>query len=328
MLRALLSSSASSLQPPASSRSIGALLAALMAGVGAPCTTSAAEHFLIVSGLGGEPAYETRFREQASALADFARKSTGPEAVRVLNGAQATREHVSREMAQLAARAAETDSVTIVLIGHGSYDGEEYRYNLPGPDLTGRELLALFDRLPARNQLIVNATSASGAVIEAWRAPGRVVITATKNGGERTATRFAQHWAQAVTTSAADVNKDDLVTALEAFNHAQRQVEAAFKADVSLATEHARLDGDGASAFAVARFGAARASSGDPAVAALLTQRGALELELDEIKQRKPSLGEEAYYDQLEGVLVKLALLQRQIDGKQGQDQPGGGGGE
>jgi hypothetical protein len=289
-------------------------------------TASAAEHTLIISGLGGEPAYEMRFREEANALADFARKSTSPEAVRVLSGAQATREQVSRELAQLAQRAGEADAVTIVLIGHGSYDGEEYRYNLPGPDLTGTELLALFDRVAARAQLIVNATSASGAVLESWRRPGRVVITATKNGGERTATRFAQHWAEAVTTPAADLNKDDLVTALEAFNHAQRQVEAAFKADVSLATEHARLDGDGAGSYAVARFGAARASSGDPAVAALLTQRGALELELDAIQQRKPQLTQDAYYDELEGVLVKIALLQRQIDAKQTQESGGGDG--
>jgi hypothetical protein len=283
----------------------------------------AAEHTLIVSGLGGEPAYETRFRQQANELAEFARKSSSPEAVRMLSGAEATREKVTRELAGMVQRTAEADSVTIVLIGHGSFDGEEYRFNLPGPDLTGAELLGLFDRLPARHQLIVNATSASGAVLEAWRRPGRIVITATKTGGERTATRFAQHWMQSVTTPAADVNKDDLVTALEAFNHAQRQVEAAYKADVSLATEHARLDGENASAFAVARFGAARASSGDPAVAALLTQRGGLELELDGIRQRRPALADDAYYDELESVLVRLALLQRQIDAKQS-----GGGGE
>jgi hypothetical protein len=299
------------------------LLAALIPCACAPCVAGAADYTLIVAGLGGEAPYETRFREQASALADFARSSTSPDAVRVLSGPQATREHIRSELAHMSQRAGVEDSVTIVLIGHGSFDGEEYRFNAPGPDLTGTELLSLFDRLPARNQLIVNATSASGAVIETWRRPGRIVITATKNGGERTATRFAQHWMQSVTTPAADVNKDDLVTALEAFNHAQRQVEAAFKADVSLATEHARLDGENASAFAVARFGAARASSGDPAVAALLTERGALELELDEIKQQKPSLEQDAYYDQLEGVLVKLALLQRQIDAK----QAGGGGG-
>jgi hypothetical protein len=289
---------------------------------GAAC---AAEHTFIISGLGGEPAYEARFREQADMLAEFARKAAGADAVTVLTGAEATRDEVRREFGELAQRIREEDAVTIMLIGHGSFDGEEYRMNLPGPDLTGTELAVLFDRLPARQQLIVNATSASGAVVDRWKGAHRVVITATKNGGERTATRFAQHWTQAVTTAAADVNKDDLVTAAEAFDYATREVQAAFKADVSLATEHARLEGQNASAFAIARFGAARASSGDAQVATLLTQRGAIELELNEVKQRKSGVAEDAYYDELEGVLVRLAMLQRQIDERQAAI---GGGGE
>jgi hypothetical protein len=280
-------------------------------------SAAAAEHTFIVAGLGGEPEYEERFREQANAIAGFARKAAGEEQVVALTGAEATREAVKRGFAELAKRVSAQDAVTVVLIGHGSFDGEEYRFNLPGPDLTAGELGELIDALPANDQLIVNATSASGAVVERWRRPRRVLITATKSGGERTATRFAQHWTQATTTDAADVNKDDLVTAAEAFEYANRQVEAAFKADVSLATEHARIDGDDADRFAVARFGAARASSGDPEVAALLTQRGALELELNAVKDRKASLAEEAYYDELEVVLVKLALLQRQIDARQ-----------
>ena len=64
----------------------------------------------------------------------------------------------------------------------------------------------MFDRLAAKKQLIVNATSSSGATIELWQRPERVVITATKSGGERTATRFAQYWLQAISTDAADVN--------------------------------------------------------------------------------------------------------------------------
>ena len=111
--------------------------------------------------------------------------------------------------------------MTIVLIGHGTFDGEEYRFNLPGPDLTGRELGQLFDQLPARDQLIVNGTSASGAAIERWQRPQRVIITATKSGGERTATRFADHWIRALTSDAADANKDDVVTAAEAFEYCQ-----------------------------------------------------------------------------------------------------------
>ena len=52
-------------------------------------------------------------------------------------------------------------------------------------------------------------------------------------------------------------------------------------------------------------------------VAALLSQRGALELELQGVKERRQTLAENAYYDELEGVLVRLAKLQRQIDAKQ-----------
>jgi hypothetical protein len=301
-------------QSPASSGAACtvAMLASLL-----PGAASAANHTFIVAGLGGEAEYEERFREQANAIAAFARKAAGEEQVVALSGAEATREAVKSGLVELAKRVNADDAVTIVLIGHGSFDGEEYRFNVPGPDLTASELGELFDTLPANDQLIVNATSASGAVIDRWRRPQRVLITATKNGGERTATRFAQHWTQAATTSAADVNKDDLVTAAEAFEYANRQVEAAFKADVSLATEHARIAGDDADRYAVARFGAARASSGDPEVAALLTQRGALELELNAVKDRKASLAEEAYYNELEVVLVKLALLQRQIDARQ-----------
>jgi hypothetical protein len=179
----------------------------------------------------------------------------------------------------------------------------------------------MFDLLPARQQLIVNASSASGAVIEQWRRPQRVIVAATKSGGERTATRFAQHWAQAVSTDAADVNKDDIVTAAEAFEYANREVIAAFKADVALATEHARMEGEQPERFAVARLGTAGVVSSDPEVNALLAQRGTFERDLDAVKERKPSLSEAEYYDALEGVLVKLALLQREIDAKQAVPQ-------
>ena len=46
-----------------------------------------------------------------------------------------------------------------MLIGHGSYDGAEYKFNIPGPDLTGAELASLLDHIPAQRQLVVNMTS-------------------------------------------------------------------------------------------------------------------------------------------------------------------------
>ncbi len=86
---------------------------------------------------------------------------------------RARRDAVRREIKTLASRMNANDAVVVVLIGHGSYDGENYRFNLPGPDLTDTDLARLFDELPARDQLIINATSASGAVVERWQKPKR-----------------------------------------------------------------------------------------------------------------------------------------------------------
>jgi hypothetical protein len=282
-----------------------------------PTLAGAASFTLVVAGLGGEPEYEQRFREQAVAIADAAKKAAGEQGhVVVLTGEQARRDSLKREFQDFAGKVKAADSVTVVLIGHGTYDGEEYRFNVPGADITGAELEQLFDRLPAKKQLILNATSSSGATIELWQRPERVVITATKSGGERTATRFAQYWLQAVSGDAADLNKDEVVTAAEAFDYANRQVAASYKSDVSLATEHARIAGEESAAFTVARIGSSAGSSADPEVTALLAQRGQIEQDLDGVQGRKASLSEDQYYDELEGVLVRLALLQKQIDSK------------
>ena len=283
----------------------------------APSLATAASFTFIVAGLGGEPEYEQRFREQATAIAEAAEKAAGaPGRVVVLAGDQVRRDSVRREFTAFAEKVKPDDSATVVLIGHGTYDGEDYRFNVPGADLTGADLRQLFDRLTAKQQLIVNATSASGATIDLWQRPERVIITATKSGGERTATRFAQYWVQAVTSDAADVNKDETVTAAEAFDFANRQVAASYKSEVALATEHARIEGEQTATFAVAHIGGSALSGADPEVAALLAQRGQIEHDLDGVKERKAALGQDEYYDALEGVLVRLALLQKQIDAK------------
>ena len=280
----------------------------------------AATYALIVSGLGGEPSYEQRFREQAATMTTAAQKLTGDGAlVTTLSGEKFNRDALRREMRTLAGKVKPEDQVIVVFIGHGTFDGEEYRFNLPGPDPTGTELAQMLDQIPARDQLVINATSSSGAIVDKWKRPRRVVITATKSGGERTATRFAQYWAQAVSSQEADVNKDEIVTAAEAFDFASRKVADAFKSDQSLATEHARLEGENAQRFAVARFGAATTVSDDPELLALYARRVDLERDLNTVKDSKEQLVETKYYDDLEAVLVKIARLQRDIDARQAQ---------
>ena len=62
----------------------------------------------------------------------------------------APRDRSSTSWRNWRSKLAPADQVLVALIGHGTYDGEEYRINLPGPDITGTELARLFDRLPAQ----------------------------------------------------------------------------------------------------------------------------------------------------------------------------------
>ncbi|MEP7245880.1 MAG: hypothetical protein ABI885_19690 [Gammaproteobacteria bacterium] len=278
-------------------------------------TKGPALRVLIVSGLGGEPTYALRFEQQADALSQAAtRAGATQDNITTLTGGHARRDTLTHELTELARKTQPNDQVVIVLIGHGAYDGTEYRLNLPGPDITGHEIGALLDKLPATRQLIVNATSASGAVADLWKRPNRIVITATRSGSERNATRFAQFWVEALSSSEADRDKNESVTVTEAYEFASRKVADTFKADAALATEHSRIEGGSANSFVVARLGTAAALPDDAALTSLLAEQADIEQQLEAIKVRKASLDKEQYYTELEKVLITLAQLDRRID--------------
>ncbi len=71
------------------------------------------------------------------------------------------------------------------------------------------------------------------------------MITATKSGTEKNATVFARYWAEALRDPAADTDKNDAVSALEAFRYAQRKVTDSSTTQKRLATEHAVLEDTG-----------------------------------------------------------------------------------
>ena len=199
----------------------------------------AATYYVVVAGLGGEPDYEQRFTAAANDL-DKAFKAQGPSShVYTLSGANATAAHVRETMSTITRDAKADDDFVLILIGHGSFDGEEYKFNLVGPDLSAAELATLCDRIPARRQLVVDTTSASGGAVAAIEHPGRAVIAATKSGTEKNATVFARYWVEALQDPAADTDKSDSVSALEAFNYATKKTAEFYDSQKRLATEHA-----------------------------------------------------------------------------------------
>src|SRR5258708_33674756 len=128
-----------------------AALCASCAGFGARAA-QAAPYYFTVAGLGGEPDYEQRFTALAKDLDKLFKASGGDAHVYTLTGSDATKAHLTETMNTIARDAKSDDAFTLILIGHGSYDSIEYKFNLPGPDVSGEELAALCDHVAAKRQ--------------------------------------------------------------------------------------------------------------------------------------------------------------------------------
>jgi hypothetical protein len=68
------------------------------------------------------------------------------------------------------------------------------------------------------------------------RKPERIVITATKSGTEKNATIFAKFWAEALSDPAADTDKNETISALEAFKYAEQKTAGYYETNKRLAT--------------------------------------------------------------------------------------------
>ena len=286
----------------------------LLAGVPAYATT----YFLTVAGLGGEPDYETRFTLLANDTDKILRGSGGTDRViETLKGADATRTKLTAALTRIASEAKAQDVFVLMMIGHGTFDGAEYKFNLPGPDISGTELAAALNKIPASRQLVVDMTSASGGVATALKHEGRTVITATKSGAEKNATLFGRFWVEALRDPAADTDKNEVVSALEAFRYAQTKTAAFFTEQKRLATEHAQLaleDQQRASAFALVRYGNAAVTVTDPAKRALVSKKEEIENRIDALKYQKDLMAPEDYKRQIGVFLLDLARTQEAIE--------------
>jgi len=305
---------------------IAFLLAALCADT---LQVHAASYYVIVAGLGGEPDYDQRFTAAAKDL-DRIFRSAGPGAhVFTLTGAQSTASQLTDALNQVAREAKSDDDFTLILIGHGSFDGVEYKFNLVGPDVTAAQIASLCDHIPTRRQLIVNTTSAAGGAMHDLERPGRAVIAATKSGTEKNATVFARYWVEALQDPSADTDKSDSISAMEAFTYATKKTAAFYDSQKRLATEHAvfndvgkgdpvRVAGNGQgllmSGFTLLRFGSSQQAANDPAKHALLEKKEELEQKIDSLKFQKPAMDEADYKKQLTDALVELAKVQEQLD--------------
>lgn len=287
---------------------------------------SAQTRLMIVSGLGGQPQYTRSFAHLSTALAQAAHDRWGlpDSAITWLGDTAATRskwyrgaslrENIERWLARLADRPV-GEQVVLVLIGHGSGEGEDTRVSLPGPDMTARDFAKALSRFGNRRVAFINLTSASGDMLGLLQAPGRVVMTATKSAFERNESHFGRFFVDALTRDGADTDKDGRVSLLEAFTYADRETRRFYETEGRLATEHAQIADEDqlARRFFLAGTASGANAGSDVRAGALEARRQTLDAELQALKRRKPSMTADAYAVELERILLAIALNGREI---------------
>lgn len=220
----------------------------------------------------------------------------------------------------------------LVFIGHGTFDGKVAKFNLRGPDISAEELAKALKPCE-RPMAIIQCASSSAPFMNSLAATNRVIITATKSGHELNATRFGNYMAAAIGDPAADLDKDGQTSLLEAFLMASSKVEQFYKEAGRLATEHALIDdnGDGLGTppdwFKGVR--ATKSASDGKSVDGLRAhqmnliyspveeelsdqqraRRNILELQLNDLRNRKAQMKVDDYYDALEKILVETAHI-------------------
>jgi hypothetical protein len=220
----------------------------------------------------------------------------------------------------------EGDVALIVLIGHGTFDGEHAKFNLVGPDLAAEEWKALVGKLPGE-VVFVNTASASSPFLASLAGPRRVVITATAMPAQRFHTVFAEYFIEGLAVGDADIDRNGRRSVYEAFAYASQRVRQHYEQRGQLATERAMLeddgDGKGREAGSEGRDGE-RASLAyldvdraaivtDPALLRMMQRRDGLLAEIEELKKRRLMMQPLEYDGLLEKLLIDLALVSRDI---------------
>ena len=289
---------------------------------------------LIVAGASGGPEYVAQYERWTSDLSTslIEKLKFDPALVTVLSDAsrsssESSAANVRRAIASTASRMTRDDLLLIVLIGHGTFDGTDAKFNLVGRDLESTEWSDLLRQLPGR-LVIVNTAAASFPFLERLAGPRRIVVTATDTAAQRFDTIFPEYFIQSIADVAADLDKNGRISFWEGFAAASASVRRHYQQRGQLSTERALLDdnGDGVgNEFSSPRDDGSLASRTyldeslpgaaptDEVMLKLLQRKAMLEAEVDDLKIRRAFLSAAEYAREFERIMIDLAQVSHDI---------------
>jgi len=291
-----------------------------------PILAHAESSALIISGVPGDEAHSKTYTMWTETTRMLLVGEMGflPTRVMVLANEKSTQGEIKNAFAQLKDQVKPADTFFLFLIGHGSYDGLEYKFNNAGPDLTGTDLSGLLLTLNASRIVVVNSTSNSGGATDKMAGKNRMIVSATKTGFEGNDTVFYEYFLDGLQKAAADENKDHKVSVWEAFKFAVDRTERFYKDAGRIATEHPQISDNAAPMVGVVpqvpvlasltSFNVDRpVTVADSKLQALLDQQKEIQQKIETLQINKAAMLAEDFNRQIEDLILQLALKAQQI---------------
>ena len=292
---------------------------------------------LVVSGASGGAKYAEQMQGWRTALSSALVDRYGFTADKmrafvdetIKTGEQGTAANVRAAIGAVRKQMTREDLLLIILLGHGTYDGDTAKFNLVGPDLTAAEWAGLLNGLPGR-LVIINTTSASFPFLERLSSQNRIVITATDSAAQKYATVFPEYFAKAMREASSDLDKNGRTSIFEVFAATSAAVKQHYEQRGQLTTERAVFDdnGDGVGRESeapgpdgsVARLlyldAESPAAANDPELATLIRRRRELEAEAEALKLKKAVMPGTTWEAEYEKLMIELAKVSREIRSK------------
>ncbi len=160
----------------------------------------------------------------------------------------ATRENVLAALEEVVKQGGgeKAGPVWLIFQGHANRIPGGANFNLPGPDLSARDIARALKDFPKEQPLVIIATTAAASdFLTALSAPGRIVIAASVARDPVSETEFPLAFSAALAAPDTDRNKDGAVSAEELFLFAKQRVIEIYESEGYMIREHAQLDGNG-----------------------------------------------------------------------------------
>jgi hypothetical protein len=212
-------------------------------------------YVLLIQGISKDPVDRATKDQALSALRGFLLERTRVDPGRLVvlaardglpneDGTQPTADNLRRTVDTFASRIQPQDRFICYYLGQANAVGGLLRLNLPGPDITDKELADWLRPIAAKSQVIVLDCPCAGLAAKTLTAERRIIVCAA-TAQQVYATHFTAQLVQVLSRPTTDLDGDGQISLLEAFTATARTIEESYLQQQILATETPCLEDNG-----------------------------------------------------------------------------------